>query len=287
MKVGVVGYGSIGKRHADNFVGHGHTVLVYDPALRRDVGRETQLYEQCDAVVVATPSPYHEGALRAAVERGKHVLIEKPISTAIGGLPLILSSALAQDLVVMMGNNLRFHPGVQQAKQWIGDGKIGLPLWANFICASKSTKPLIISDGVILNTGSHEVDVALHLLGPAKVLTATARRMDGTDDIADFVLLHDNGCRSSFHINFVTPDEVRGIWIGGTEDVIGIGTRNRSVSLGSKRNVMPGNFDSDYRAEAKAFVDRIEGKEVPGATGGDGLATLLILLEVRKMAGLP
>src|SRR6266404_6691966 len=105
MKVGCVGYGSIGKRHADNAQVLGHEVVVYDPQVRRDVKFERMIYEQCDAIVVATPSPYHEGPLRAAIERGKHVLIEKPISTSIGMLPQLLDIAARKNLVVMMGKD--------------------------------------------------------------------------------------------------------------------------------------------------------------------------------------
>src|SRR6185295_3721230 len=137
MKIGSVGYGSIGQRHANNFRGMGHDVVVFDPHpdVRvahgiRDYKLERDLYDDpsVDAVVIATPSHCHEGPLRACIERGKHVLIEKPISTAIGGLPALLQSADDRGLVVMMGNNLRFHPCVDQAQQWLMQGLPGKPI---------------------------------------------------------------------------------------------------------------------------------------------------------------
>jgi UDP-N-acetylglucosamine 3-dehydrogenase len=298
MKVGIVGYGSIGKRHADNAQVLGHEIVVYDPLVRRDVKFERMIYEQCDVVVVATPSPAHEGPLRAAIEHRRHVLMEKPISTSVGMLPILLGDATEKNLVVMMGNNLRFHPCVQQAKEWIDDGKIGTPVWAHFICGQESTKPLYLSDGVILNTGAHEVDMALHLLGPAKVAYANsctklrAGTADSdvnvffTEDIADFMLVHDNGCRSTFHLDFITPNQIREAWVVGSEEKIGIELRNRTCSLGGEARARPGNFDGDYFSEMTAFFDRIKGETTPGATGWDGLATLRVLLDVRKMAGL-
>lgn len=287
MKIGIVGYGSIGERHANNAQVLGHEVKVFDPQKRRDYKFERMIYEECDAIVVATPSPYHEGPLRAAIERGKHVLIEKPISTSIGSLPLLLDFAKEKKLVVMMGNNLRFHPCVQQAKEWIAEDKIGTPIWAHFTCATKSVKPIYLSDGVILNTGSHEVDLALHLFGPAKVVMANARHVEvNNDDIADFLLEHASGVRSSFHLDFVTPNEIRDAWIVGKYDKIGIELRNRNVSLGSRASARPGKYDGDYFDEMDAFFKRIAGETTPGATGDDGLATLRVLLDVRKMAGL-
>ena len=286
MKIGVVGYGSIGKRHAENAAALGHEVIVYDPASRMDVKFERDVYDQVDACVIATPSPFHESGIRACVDRGVHVLAEKPISTAIGHLPTLIAEAEKKSLVFMMGNNLRFHPCVQQAKIWIAQREIGDPVWANFICAAETTKKTYRGDGVILNTGSHEVDLALYLLGPAKVVYASAKYVDDQDVLADFVLQHQSGARSSFHIDFETPNEVREFWISGEKN-IGVSLPTRAVTLtGLPARQAPGSYDDDYRNEMMGFIDRIEGRFAPGATGYDGLETLKVLLDVRKKAGL-
>lgn len=287
MKFGVVGHGSIGSRHARNLRTFGHEPLIYDPLHPDSVKREGHLYDQCDAIVIATPSPYHEGPIRACVEHGCHMLIEKPISTSHGMLQKLLDDAEEKKLVVMMGNNLRFHPGVQQAREWIDEGKIGLPIWASFICGQKSVKPLYLSDGVILNTGAHEVDMAMHLLGPAQVLGATVRVVDGHDHIVDFWLQHDNDCRSSFHLDFVTPNPIREAWIVGDEEKIGLELNNRASSLGARTITHGGHFDGDYMLEMQTFIQKIEGRSpVAGATGSNGLETLDVLLAVRRKAGL-
>lgn len=285
MKVGVVGYGSIGSRHARNLLALGHEVLVYDPVLQPSarVKFERNIYESCDAVVIATPTLHHPAGLRACVERGKHVLIEKPLARSIGGLRELLDLAKTNNAVVMMGNNLRFHPCIKQAKAWLDADEIGDPIWAHFTCASRSLHPAYLDDGVILNTGAHEVDVALHLFGPAKVLYA-----DTVEDIiADFGLLHESGLRSTFHLDFCTPNEIREAWIVGDKEKIGIELCNHHCSLGGETVRHSGNFDDDYFNEMDAFIRRIRGEDVLGATGDDGLATLQVLLDVRKKAGLP
>jgi predicted dehydrogenase len=301
MKIGVVGYGSIGQRHAANATKLGHQVIVYDPMLQHnDVKYEREIYDQADAVVIATPSNYHEAGLRACVERGKHVFIEKPISTSLGQLPALLDRAFEKDLVVMMGNNLRFHPCVKQTKEWIDHPHhfIGDPLWALFTCATMSVKPGYLNDGVILNTGAHEVDLAMHFFGSAKVLAASASREWGNaeDHIADFVLLHRNGCRSTFHLDFVTEREIREYRVVGNEGIIHCDLPTRYVgrrgfdekfSANSEAIHAPGSYDTDYIDEMSAFIDRIEGKSPKyGADGHFGLDVLRVLLEVRKMAGL-
>lgn len=300
MKIGIVGHGSIGKRHADNARTLGHEVKIYDPKeLFKDFRRERDLYEWADAVVVATPSPYHESCIRAAIERDKPVLVEKPISTSIGMLPVLLGHAKRP---IMMGNNLRFHPCVAQAKNWLEQNHIGKVLWAQFTCATESVKPLYLSDGVILNTGSHEVDMAMYLLGPVKnVICASVGHIlrpgtaDSdvnvylTDDIVDFVLQHESGCRSSFHLDFVTPNRIREFWIAGSENNIGVDLDRRRIGLGEHATSKNGSYDDDYVEEMKRFV-AVAGMGImasaEAAMGTDGLATLEVLLEVRKKAGL-
>jgi len=282
MKIGCVGYGSIGRRHAENAEKLGHEVVVYDPALPEGtrVKFERNIYEDCDAVVVASPTMFHEQALRACVERGKHVLMEKPIAAQIGALPSLLATADEKGLVVMMGNNLRLHPCVQQVKQWLGAGEIGEPLWANFICAHTTEK--YTSDGVVLNTGAHEVDLALYLFGPARCVSAIEDSM-----YANFVLRHNSGVRSTFLLDHATPHRIREFWIAGETKNIGVDLDARRMSLGTEAKQAPGSYDNDYLNEMCAFIDRINGRFAPGATGHDGLATLCTLLNVRKKASLP
>lgn len=284
MKIGVVGYGSIGQRHANNLRGLGHDVRVYDPTIIGQMGNEIALYESdVEAVIVATPSPYHEGPLRACIERGKHVLIEKPISTSVGMLPQLLDEAARKNLVVMTGNNLRFHPCVALAKQWLDVGQIGEPIWATFTCAQESSK---YTDSVVLNWGAHEVDLAIHFFGPVqKVLCASLAGTLGVENIADFVLLHDSGVRSSFHLDYLTIVEIRECWLAGTDHNIGIDFPTRRISLGKHVQGMGGTYDDDYVDEMKAFLGRIEGRPVLGASGRDGLETLRVLVDVRKEAG--
>ena len=302
MKIGIVGLGSIGARHANNAGKLGHDARGYDPANNYSSFKlERDLYDWCDAAIICTPSPFHESGLRACVERRKHVLIEKPISTAVGQLPELLALAKTRDLVVMMGNNLRFHPCVRKAVTWIASGGIGRPLWANFQCAALSAKAPYLPDGIVLNTGAHEVDLALWLLGPAKVVAAAARVGPYGDDIADFVLHHEGGCMSSFHIDFVTRVPLRVFRIVGDDGGMFCDLNSREISAVQPDDKLPGvvhsnrfkaegSWDTDYVDEMRAFVETIEGTSPalsPAATGSDGLAALRLLLDVRRLAGLP
>lgn len=289
MKFGIIGYGSIGQRHAKNLRKLGHTVVAYDPALiNSDVRREVHIYDDAtiDAVVICTPPPYHEGPLRACVERGKHIFVEKPISTSAGMLRQLLSAADDKGLVVMVGTNLRFHGSVRRVDSWLRQNMAGKPLWANFICAQLNAK---YRDSVILNWGSHEVDLAIHFFGPVEtVLCATANAPTaGVEDIADFTLLHVSGMRSSFHLDYITPKEIRDAWIACEDKNIGLDLLNRRTSLGEFVQKDPGSFDDDYLEEMKAFASQVQNRSItPGSNGWRGLEVLETLVAVRKKAGL-
>lgn len=278
MRIGVVGYGNIGKRHAENAEKLGHEVLIYDPLGPRQREFERHIYDDCEAVVIATPTGVHEACLRACIERNRHALIEKPIGAQIGTLPELLRRANDKGLTVMMGNNLRLHPCVQKVKHWLAENLIGEVLWAQFTCATESSDPG--KDGVILNTGAHEVDLALYFFGPARCATAWS-----DNGAASFVLLHDSGVRSSFYLDNETPHRVREFWIAGTEKNIGVDLDGRRASLGPEAFQAPGTWDDDYRNLMTAFVDRIEGRFAPGATGDAGLACLRVLLDIKRKAG--
>jgi len=301
MKIGIVGLGSIGSRHANNAAKLGHDARGYDPANGYSRFKfERDLYDWCDAAVIATPSHHHEAGLRACVERGKHVLIEKPISTSLGQLETLLDLAGKKDLVVMMGNNLRFHPCVKKVKEWLTRGLIGAPIWGIFICAQESSKPLYLSDGVVLNTGSHEVDLATHLIGPCSGVTAASMGNPNffENAIANFIIEHRGLARSSFHLDFLAPIPVREFRIMGSEGEIYCDLIKRRALCEQPDPKLPGvvheenyancqTWDDDYVAELEGFIDLIEGKyTVPAASGWDGLDTLKVLLDVRKKAGL-
>lgn len=288
----MLGLGSIGSRHARNLRDMGHEVIAYDPviALTGELphSREEAIGDT-DAVVIASPTYQHWFDLDDVMRAGKHAFVEKPIGAQDkmrGGR--CFEVAAEKSLTVFVGYQLRFHHCVTQAKKWIDHGLIGKPLWASFTCAQFNDKPAYLRDGVTFNW-SHEIDLALHLLGQATVGCAAVRVTDGCDDISDIVLEHSSGTRSTIHLDYVTRPEERHFFLAGTDDTLHCDLVRRHIWPGTKPESkwqMGDSFDENYVDEMRAFIDRIEGKDVPGATGEDGLAALDICLQARRLAGL-
>lgn len=298
MTICVLGcMGSIGKRHLENLKSLGIDAIGYDLASNQT--RESVIRES-DAVVIATPTNHHLNDLNDCINAGKHALVEKPIwhsteasFSALDDPDQILKRAKEKNLVVFIGNNLRYHACVRAAKEKLLMGAIGNPLWASITVGQFTDKEPYLRDGVTLNWGAHEIDLALHLLGPAKVLAATTRltaRADPGDDVSDFILSHDSGCRSSVHLDYVTKPEIRATTIVGDKGQLTIDLVRRwgcITQLDGQQSTFQANdsWDSNYVDEMKGFLARINGhNDGIGATGEDGLETLKIIEAVKNEA---
>lgn len=278
MKIAVLGLGSIGLRHAKNLRKLGAEVIGYD--LDETKQREFQgkvvsrsfAIEQCDALVSATPTAQHTFDFHEGFLFNKPMLIEKPISDKIVDIGM--------SKLIHVGYMLRFHPCVRFACDKIASGQIGKPIWANFIVSQLNTK---YTDSVMLNW-SHEIDLALYLFGPAKVLCASVKTDGGVDTVADFVLEHESGVRSTIHMDYVTKQEIREFWIAGTERNIGVDLVGRTTVWGRAYETHGGSWDGDYLNEMAAWLKALEGQQTFLATGQDGIEVVKICEQVKKAA---
>lgn len=286
MKIGVLGRGSIGERHFKNLQALGIDVVSFDT--KSDfVALQTRqaVIDSSDAIVIATPTAEHHRDLRDCLAAGKHVFVEKPIAATTMELEQLLKS---KSTVVFVGNNLRYHACVRAAKEKLLLGAIGKPLWASITVGQFSDKEPYLRDGVTLNWGAHEIDLALHLLGPAKVRSSVT---DVSDSLVDIVLEHDSGCRSIIHLDYVTRPEIRATTIIGEKGQLTIDLAARWCCLIDQSGQPPmqmrttDTWDSNYIDEMKGFLARINGhNDGIGATGEDGLATLKIIEAVKEKA---
>lgn len=276
--IGVIGLGSIGTQHARNLKIIGCTVLGHDPA-RPGTHSLKHVIEDSDAVVISTPTEQHYSDLWDATKAKKPIFVEKPIANHCENLPT--------ENILMVGYNLRFHSCVKKAKEWMPD--IGEPLWANLNCAQYNAKPQYLRDGVVLNW-SHEIDLALYLLGPATVSGSNIRRTNEKEDMADISMIHKNGCRSQVHLDYVTAPEIRQTIIVGDNATIIMDLVNRNAWLRAKSGAildhMQGHdeFSDNYMEEMKAFLDRIDDKYTLGCTADEGIEVLKICLEAKRIS---
>ena len=178
LKFAVLGYGSIGKRHAVNLRLLGYEVDWYDPSPEYDCNPRQKVIEDADAVLVCTPTGNHLQDMIDVIDHGKHCFIEKPIAYDRPDLvDFFIQKARFRWLdrvSITIGFNLRFHECVAKTKAILNDHGLGEILTASFSVLQKNDKPEYLRDGVIRNWACHEIDLAMYLLGRMKVVEAEA-----------------------------------------------------------------------------------------------------------------
>src|SRR5262245_48355011 len=284
MRVGVIGLGSIGMRHVRNLEMLGHAVVGHDPIISGSVPRMSidDMKTQCDAVVIASPTNTHFHYLQQFVEAGVSTLVEKPVADGEQlKVALVLSLAREKKIPVFVGFNLRFHACVKMTKEWLDEGLIGKPLWAGFCVAQQNSRPEYRRVGVALNWLSHEVDLALHLFGPADFVHAF-----GDDrNMVDMMIKHRSGVQTMLHGNYLANPEMRDYRIVGESGniIVDLAARWATIAVGDYRNRFDAedNWDENYLQEMAAFMG--DGKGL--ATGADGLYALQLCLSAREGAG--
>lgn len=315
--IAVLGLGSIGLRHARNALALGEAVIGCDPSPERRAlleadggtvtGSRDAALAAAGACVIATPSDRHEDDLAAAIEAGRHALVEKPMGHRIGRLPELLEQAESSGVVIAAALNLRLHPCVRIAKAILSEGELGRVLWGRFLAAlylpdwrpgqdwtqGYANDPR--TGGAIFDY-IHEFDLAAHLLGMFTPIACSARNSGtlglASEDMADAMLSHPGGIISSVHVDYVTRPRMRGFYIAGTEGHIHVDLDRRHIRrIDSSGEVLldqtlDGGYGDDYITEMAAFLASLKGAP-PVCGGREALAVLEGVIRARSLAGLP
>jgi len=134
VRIGVIGVGALGFHHARQLRDLPNATLVgfHEKNAERaskvaaELGLTAfesldALLEVVDAVTVVVPTPAHFAVASKALERGKHVLVEKPIAAPIEEADAMLAIALRQRVLIQTGHAERFNRAIRGASQYVDD----------------------------------------------------------------------------------------------------------------------------------------------------------------------
>jgi predicted dehydrogenase len=187
VRFAIVGCGLIGQKRA-NALGDHVLVACADVALARaealaarhagciasDDYRRVVERADVDAVIVSTTNSMLAPVALAAVEAGKHVLIEKPAGRHVADLQPLVAAVRQRSVIVKVGFNHRFHPAFQQARRLFDNGDIGELLYIRGRYGHGGrvgyehewrADPRIAGGGELLDQGVHLIDLARWFLG--------------------------------------------------------------------------------------------------------------------------
>jgi predicted dehydrogenase len=163
------------------------------------------LLDAADAVVIAVPTQVHEEVALRALERGCHVLIEKPIAPTLDAADRILEAASAAGVLVQVGHVERFNGAIRAAEPYLDH-----PL---FVESHRLAPfgPRGTDVAVVLDLMIHDLDLVLSLVGrPVTALAATGVPvLTPSPDIANARLEFEGGCVANLTASRVSMDRMR------------------------------------------------------------------------------
>ena len=316
MKVAVIGVGSMGYNHLRVYSEMGDVEVVGASDLNRErlqlvedrfsVNTYTSYKdlfekEKPEAVSITVPTAEHEKVATYALEKGAHVLVEKPIAATIEEGKRLIALANKLDRQLMVGHIIRFNPAMQSLKTRLENGDLGKIF--QIFCRRAGPFPARIRDvGVVVDLAPHDVDIMRFLTGmnPMRVYAETEQQIHTDhEDLLFGLLRFPDGITGALEINWLTPTKMRETLVLGEKGLFRVDDLMqdlyfyentqavgelwspfrtiRGVSEGSMTR-FPIKRQEPLKAELLAFINAIrEGHEMP-ITGQDGLEALRLSL---------
>jgi predicted dehydrogenase len=174
-----------------------------------------------DAVAIATPISTHFGLAKRALEAGKHVFVEKPITSRAAEAEILCEEAERRGLTLMVDHIFLFNGAVMKTKELIDEGKIGEIFYFDSV---RLNLGLFQHDfNVIWDLASHDVSIMEYLLDKSPLSVSAVGSCHFHEDLENIayvnVQLEDN-VLAHFHVNWLSPVKVRQILIGGSDKMV-------------------------------------------------------------------
>lgn len=241
------------------------------------------------AVLVAVPPSEHERVALTCLEHGVHVLCEKPFALRSDAARRMLGVAAEAGLVLTMSAKFRHVPDVIEAKARVESGALGDVIAASNVFASEvamrgrwNAAPQISGGGVLIDNGTHSVDLLRYLLGPVAWIAAhEGRRVQElpVEDTVDMSVGFRSGVLANARLSWsITTYGPWYLGLHGTAATLRLGWKSSTIARPGAPEGRP--FGSGYdKVEALGrqlahFARTIEGAEPCLLDAGDILASV-------------
>lgn len=327
VNVGLIGHGYWGKNHLATLrdMSSLETAWVcdsYNQPNSRSLPSKTRFTKNYDevlsdkdtrAVIIATPTSTHYDLAKRALESGKHVLVEKPITDDLEKASTLLHLAQEKGKVLMVGHTFLYNPAVTYAKDLIDSGRIGK---VRYVDARRVNPGPIRQDvNALWDLGVHDIYMAMHLLGENPINASyQGTSFNGkVDDISNLSLKFPGNVIANIHTNWIHSIKERSFIVGGSKASIlfndtepsnkikifdtGVDFEPAEGGLGNFYSAIKSGdvvipkipFKQPLMEELQHFADCIENGAKCISDGYAGLATLRVLKaadESRLKSGL-
>jgi predicted dehydrogenase len=310
MRVGLIGLGVAGQRHAAALqkIGDASLVAAADPApAARDAASamgipcyptygEMLTAVRMDAAIVSLPHSLLAAAAVACVERGLHILLEKPMGVTLHEADAVIGAARGAGVHVMVNFIHRFRAEYRQARALIAAGVIGRPVIVlDIMTSGRSTMPGWVWDrtvsggGMMMYNGVHSIDRLAWLAGsPIARVSGVAGTFSYPVEVEDTLVgavVFRSGTLGAVIQHKSDAPVTLGGWdtaIWGTRGAIKVSGGALEVASDKERTRLDVREDDRFLGALREFAGAIrEGREpIPGSDDGRrALAAVLGLYE--------
>jgi predicted dehydrogenase len=246
----------------------------------------------CDGVIVCTPPKYHMEVTVDALRAGVNVLCEKPLAIGAFAARRMFAAAEQEDRLLTMASKFRFAADIIRAKELVAAGAVGkvLRIENTFMSPVDMTARWnscvqVSGGGVIIDNGTHSVDIMRFFLGSLVAVfavdTSIDPRYDGCDDSASVFVRSAGGVIGSVALSWSLPAHspvfVR---IHGSCGTIDVGWSESSyICTGGERVVFGRGYEkiAAFAAQIDNFAGAIAGRNRPALERDDAIASVEVI----------
>ena len=237
-----------------------------------------------DAASIATPTSSHFEVARVLLERGKHLLIEKPIAEVPAHATQLAELASHRELVLQVGHVERFNPVLHALEERLTHPR--------FIEAHRlSPYPDRSTDiGVVLDLMIHDLEIILHLVrSPVQTIDAVGVPvLSRGEDIANARLRFENGCVANVTSSRISPERMRKIRVFQEDAYLSLDYQNQSGEIhrrsatGITREEVEIEREEPLKRQLAAFLECAATGRAPKVSGFQATAALELAVEITK-----
>jgi predicted dehydrogenase len=297
LRVGVVGVGHIGSKHARIYseLGGAEFAAIYDV----DLGRASSIAKKfggiaaksleeftalIDAASVATPTNFHHEIAMALLGKGKHLLVEKPITENPQQATELAEVAAHHQLILQVGHVERFNPVLDALEARLTH--------ARFIEAHRlSPYPNRSTDiGVVLDLMIHDLEIVLHLVrSPVQSIDAVGIPvLSKGEDIANARIRFENGCVANITSSRISPERMRKIRVFQEDAYLSLDYEKQAGEIYRLENgkiirdKVPIEREEPLRQQLASFIECASTGRAPRVSGLQATAALELAVEITK-----
>ena len=300
IKVGVIGVGYLGQYHAEKYMALSGAELVgvmdINPKRAETIAKRCKceafpklesLLDKVEAVSIVVPTHAHFTVAKTCLETGKHVLLEKPMTTSLEEADTLIDLAHKNNLIFQIGHLERFNPAVIALFPYL-DNPLFIESHRLGLSLERGTDVDVILDLMI-----HDLDIVLVTV-PAELVEVRAVGVPVVSkniDIANVRLEFSNRCVANLTASRISTKKMRKIRFFQKDAYFSLDYAQRELVIVKKesRNLLPFShqvlkFETDdpLKEEIRSFLQAIKEKKSPVISGEDGRNVLAIALEINQ-----